>query len=76
MKKNLLYLFSLLLIVGGFAGCSRDEKCPVELPVDFAGVYKGVLDVELNGTQIAQGLAQKVYITSVEIGRASCRERV
>jgi len=26
----------------------------VELPVDFAGVYKGVLDVELNGTQIAQ----------------------
>jgi len=71
MKKNLLYLFSLLLIVGGFAGCSRDEKCPVELPVDFAGVYKGVLDVELNGTQIAQGLAQKVYITSVDGKKAT-----
>ena len=62
MKRNLLYLFSLLLVLGSITGCSRDEKCAVVTPEQYVGVYKGFLDVELVGTRAESSILQKIYV--------------
>lgn len=64
MKTKLLYFFSLLCMLGMFAACSDDDKVE-PIGTEFDGVYKGTLDVDLDGTVVGEKLPQKVYVTKV-----------
>lgn len=64
MKTKLLYLFSMLCMLSLFSGCSDDDKVE-PIGTGFDGVYKGTLDVDLDGTKVGENLPQKVYVTKV-----------
>lgn len=64
MKKSLLYLFMLVCSVTLFTGCSDDDDAVV-YPIDaeIAGVYKGTLDISLNGTTIGPDIPKNITIS-------------
>lgn len=64
MRTKLLYVFSMLCMLNLFIGCSDDDKTE-PIGTGFDGVYKGALDVDLDGTNVGKGLPQKVYVTKV-----------
>ncbi|WP_075557574.1 PCMD domain-containing protein [uncultured Parabacteroides sp.] len=64
MKTKLLYVFSMLCMLNLFIGCSDDDKVE-PIGTGFDGVYKGALDVDLDGANVGKGLPQKVYVTKV-----------
>lgn len=64
MKTKLMYFFSLLCMLGLFSACSDDDKVE-PIGTEFDGVYKGTLDVDLDGTKVGADLPQKVYVTKV-----------
>lgn len=64
MKTKLLYFFSMLCMLGLFSACSDDDKVE-PIGTEFDGVYKGTLDVDLDGTKVGENLPQKVYVTKV-----------
>lgn len=64
MKTKLLYLFSVLCMLGVFTACSDDDKLE-PIGTEFDGVYKGTLDVALDGTAVGSAIPQKIYITKV-----------
>lgn len=64
MKRNLLYLFSMLCVLSFFTACSDDDDVK-SLGNELDGVFKGALSVNLNGTAIPGDIPQKVYITKV-----------
>lgn len=64
MKTKLLYFFSMLCMLSLFAACSDDDKVE-PIGTEFDGVYKGTLDVDLDGTKVGENLPQKVYVTKV-----------
>ncbi|MCS2425498.1 PCMD domain-containing protein [Parabacteroides goldsteinii] len=59
-----MYFFSLLCMLGLFSACSDDDKVE-PIGTEFDGVYKGTLDVDLDGTKVGADLPQKVYVTKV-----------
>ena len=63
-KKNLLYLFMLLLSFGVFTGCNDDEKGSngEELVGEIAGTYLGTLNVSLDGVSF-DPMEQQIYIS-------------
>ena len=65
MKKNLLYFFMLITTLNLFSSCDKDDvNDKIELiGEELNGVYKGELDIELDGTPIGNDIPQKVYIT-------------
>lgn len=64
MKTKLMYFFSMLCMLGLFSACSDDDKVE-PIGTEFDGVYKGTLDVDLDGTKVGADLPQKVYVTKV-----------
>ena len=64
MKTKLLYVFSMLCMLSLFVACSDDDKVE-PIGTGFDGVYKGTLDVDLDGTKVGENLPQKVYVTKV-----------
>ena len=64
MKKSLLYLFMLVCSVTLFTGCSDDDDAVV-YPIDaeIAGVYKGTLDISLDGTTIGSDIPKNITIS-------------
>lgn len=64
MKTKLLYFFGVLCMLGMFAACSDDDKVE-PIGTEFDGVYKGSLDVDLDGTVVGEKLPQKMYVTKV-----------
>ena len=64
MKTKLMYFFGLLCMLGLFSACSDDDKVE-PIGTEFDGVYKGTLDVDLDGTKVGTDLPQKVYVTKV-----------
>lgn len=64
MKTKLMYFFGLLCMLGLFSACSDDDKVE-PIGTEFDGVYKGTLDVDLDGTKVGADLPQKVYVTKV-----------
>ena len=64
MRTKLLYVFSMLCMLNLFIGCSDDDKTE-PIGTGFDGVYKGTLDVDLDGTKVGENLPQKVYVTKV-----------
>ncbi|WP_418549289.1 PCMD domain-containing protein [Parabacteroides goldsteinii] len=64
MKTKLMYFFSMLCMLGLFSACSDDDKVE-PIGTEFDGVYKGTLDVDLDGTAVGADLPQKVYVTKV-----------
>lgn len=64
MKTKLLYVFSMLCMLSLFSACSDDDKVE-PIGTGFDGVYKGALDVDLDGTKVGENLPQKVYVTKV-----------
>ena len=62
MKKNLLYFFMLMTTLNLFSSCDKEDK-PEFIGEELNGVYKGVLDIELDGTPIGNNIPQKVYLT-------------
>lgn len=64
MRTKLLYVFSMLCMLNLFIGCSDDDKTE-PIGTGFDGVYKGALDVTLNGTEVPGDIPQKVYVTKV-----------
>ena len=64
MRTKLLYVFSMLCMLNLFIGCSDDDKTE-PIGTGFDGVYKGALDVDLDGTSVGKDLPQKVYVTKV-----------
>lgn len=64
MKKNLFYLFVVLIGSTGFFACSDDDD--VKIADDsITGVYKGSLDINAKlteGTEIKDQVPQKIYI--------------
>lgn len=64
MKTKLLYVFSMLCMLGLFSACSDDDKVE-PIGTEFDGVYKGTLDVNLDGAPVGADLPQKVYVTKV-----------
>lgn len=59
-----MYFFGLLCMLGLFSACSDDDKVE-PIGTEFDGVYKGTLDVDLDGTKVGADLPQKVYVTKV-----------
>lgn len=59
-----MYLFGMLCMLGLFSACSDDDKVE-PIGTEFDGVYKGTLDVDLDGTKVGADLPQKVYVTKV-----------
>ena len=53
MKTKLLYFFSMLCMFGLFSACSDDDKVE-PIGTEFDGVYKGTLDVDLDGTKVGE----------------------
>ena len=45
-----MYFFGLLCMLGLFSACSDDDKVE-PIGTEFDGVYKGTLDVDLDGTK-------------------------
>lgn len=64
MRTKLLYVFSMLCMLSLFTACSDDDKVE-PFGMEFDGVYKGTLDVDLNGSAVGTDLPQKVYVTKV-----------
>lgn len=54
----------MLCMLGLFSACSDDDKVE-PIGTEFDGVYKGTLDVDLDGTKVGADLPQKVYVTKV-----------
>lgn len=54
----------MLCMLGLFSACSDDDKVE-PIGTEFDGVYKGTLDVDLDGTKVGTDLPQKVYVTKV-----------
>lgn len=54
----------MLCMLGLFSACSDDDKVE-PIGTEFDGVYKGTLDVDLDGTKVGENLPQKVYVTKV-----------
>ena len=59
-----MYLFSMFCMLSLFTACSDDDKAG-PIGTEFDGVYKGTLDVDLDGTKVGENLPQKVYVTKV-----------
>lgn len=59
-----MYLFSMFCMLSLFTACSDDDKGG-PIGTEFDGVYKGTLDVDLDGTKVGENLPQKVYVTKV-----------
>lgn len=59
-----MYFFSMLCMLSLFTACSDDDKGG-PIGTEFDGVYKGTLDVDLDGTKVGENLPQKVYVTKV-----------
>ena len=57
MKTKLLYVFSMLCMLSLFVACSDDDKVE-PIGTGFDGVYKGTLDVDLDGTKVGENLPQ------------------
>lgn len=64
MRKKLVSFFSMLCMLSLFVACSDDDKVE-PIGTGFDGVYKGTLDVDLDGTKVGENLPQKVYVTKV-----------
>lgn len=65
MKKNLLFLFALICSVSLFTACANDDD-DVKYPIDaeMAGVYKGTLDVSMDGAPLATEMPKNISITN------------
>lgn len=64
MRKKLVSFFCMLCMLSLFVACSDDDKVE-PIGTGFDGVYKGTLDVDLDGTKVGENLPQKVYVTKV-----------
>lgn len=64
MKKNLLYLFAMLLSFGVFTGCNDDDEQGngEELAGEIAGTYLGILNVSLDKIPF-DPIEQQIYIS-------------
>ena len=62
MKKNLFYLFALICSMSLFTACSDDDDPVYPIEEELAGTYKGTLDIELDGTSIANGMPKNITI--------------
>ena len=65
MRNKILYLFTFLLVLGSITSCSRDEKCPISSPKEYVGVYKGLVQVSVEGQELVNDMPQKIYIEEV-----------
>ncbi|MBQ7823944.1 MAG: PCMD domain-containing protein [Bacteroidaceae bacterium] len=66
MKKISIYLFAMLISSACFfTSCSDDDKKPPVYPVDaeIAGIYKGTLDISMDGISLGTGIVKHVTIT-------------
>lgn len=64
MKKNLLFLFTLICSMGLFTACSDDDDVKYPIDTEIAGTYKGTLDVTLDKLNIGTGIPKNVYIAN------------
>ncbi|WP_294604956.1 PCMD domain-containing protein [uncultured Bacteroides sp.] len=62
MKKNLFYLFALICSMSLFTACSDDDDPVYPIEEELAGTYKGTLDIELDGTSVANGMPKNITI--------------
>lgn len=51
-----------------FTACSNDDEPVYPIEEELAGTYKGELAISVDGTGIASGIIQKVYISKSSVG--------
>lgn len=66
MKKSLLYLLMLFSAMNLFTACSSDEESTLPIQSEIAGVYKGSLDIVLDGNIIGDNVPKNITITKAE----------
>lgn len=62
MRKKLAYLLMLICSVSMFIACSDNDEPNIPIERELAGTYKGTLDIDMNGTNLAVGLPKNISI--------------
>lgn len=61
MKRN-FFLLMLICVSSIITSCSNDKES-VFVRDELKGVYKGKLDIQLNGSAVGTNIPQKIYVT-------------